>query len=84
MADPEPAEFELTEDFAFGRLGAVCAHTEEALAGAPSPGGNAQLVAASSTFGLVFFADALGACAAAHAPSSCSYAHAGCAARTHG
>ena len=50
--------FQDVEELAFSSVGAVCLHAEEEL---PQSPGNCQLVAASSVFALVFFADGLGA-----------------------
>jgi|APGre2960657444_1045066.scaffolds.fasta_scaffold00684_14 hypothetical protein len=56
-------EVSVSEAYAFGRVGCVGAHSESALAACSPPSGNAALVVASSRYGLVFFADALGVCA---------------------
>ena len=58
--------FQDVEELAFTSVGAVCLHPEEEL---PQAAGNSQLVAASAHFGLVFFADGLGACL--HACAGC-------------
>ena len=57
--------FQDVEELAFTSVGAVCLHPEEEL---PQAAGNSQLVAASSLFGLVFFADGLGASRASSTP----------------
>lgn len=53
-------DFGLSDEdhLAFCSVGAVCLHEESELS---QPPGNAQMVAASSRFGLVFFADTRGA-----------------------
>jgi hypothetical protein len=62
MAAPElePGEFDVG-DYAFMRVGDVCANTEAALRELGAPAGNANHVVASSAYGVVFFADAQGA-----------------------
>ena len=58
---PLPEAEMLTGDFAFRRVGDVCCHAEAELLALDAAPGNAQLAAASSVHGLVFFADAKGA-----------------------
>jgi hypothetical protein len=48
-------------DYTFRRVGDVCATPQEDVLACEPPAGNAQHVAASSAYGLVFFADARGA-----------------------
>jgi hypothetical protein len=63
MAEPELEVAEAEPgDFAFRRVGSVCITPEADVldSSAPAPG-NAQHVAASSVYGIVFFADPKGA-----------------------